>query len=164
MNPKRLQNLINLYQKEMPSLRTDLENASTHHALQPACMRLFRVTGAVLAAVLEDQLASKGETAPPPAEDVNPHQVKINASTPTPKPAPAPAPAPEAALPVLDDLEDAGAVPGIVSLAPPGLPANATFTPGIQNTFVTQSGVTHVGPDGRVEAETPPKAVDVEIK
>jgi hypothetical protein len=152
MKKETFDKLVTAARRDLPTLKTDAANASTHHALMPVVEKTIVIQSLIIRALVENEIESQAKIAP-----------EARVASPTP-PAPvvvkavvtSPAVVPD---PVLPDLEAPRAVVPPVA----GLPPDVPFVPGATNAFVTPQGTKIVQPDGTVEEPALPPAQDVRV-
>lgn len=146
MSQKYLKELIEFAQREMPSLQSDLQNASTQYSLQAATQRLFNVTTFMLHNLIHAA-----------CEPV--------AGSPAPAPAPAPVVAPviapvAVAAPVTPSGLPSLPRPGVITQPSPAVSSSpdmpdVPIEPGVANVIITSHGTKVISPSG-VTTTVPP--------
>jgi hypothetical protein len=138
---KHLPILVQMAQVDIPTLESDVQNASNNpYLLKSICEKLIQIVGYLL----HDRILDAHETARP-----------VPAPPSTPR-APAVAPAP-----VLSAIPRLPVLPGTPqpsrAAAPLNLPGDLPIQPGVVNAFITEAGTTVVAPTG-VRTVLPPGA------
>jgi hypothetical protein len=148
---KHTQELIRIVRDEIPSLRYDFQNGSTHYSLQAPCIKLLTIVEYLLHDAILDAVSPEQPTAAP---------------APAPIPVPVPVARPAFARPAAIDLPPLGNIAQSVaqSVAPveqiPGM-ADMPIQAGVANVFVTTQGTKVVGPTGQTAALPPGAAVSL---
>jgi hypothetical protein len=172
MNPKYLKEMVHFAQHEMPSLKYDLQNASTHFALQAATQRLFNAFGYVLHTVILSAYDDLPQATPASPPQVVPSQMVPSQMVPATPILPAtrlvaaapPAPQPQLVVPgAFPQLPPPPAVEQPSCSAPvqiPGTP-DVPIQPGVTNVIVTPQGTRVVAASGAVTELPPGEEVDL---
>jgi hypothetical protein len=142
---KHTQELIRIVREEIPSLRYDFQNGSTHYALQAPCIKLLTIVEYLLHDAILDAVSTEPVAAAP-------------APSPVPVPVARPVPVKTAAL----DLPPPGAISQTAAPVAqiPGM-ADMPIQAGVASVFVTTQGTKVVGPTGQTAVLPPGEPVSL---
>jgi hypothetical protein len=152
MSQKYLKELVQFAQAEIPLLKYDFQNASTHMTLQAATVRLFNLTTYMLHNLIHSayenlEVTTSGQSAQPIAP-------------PAPPPRPVVAATPHGRMPNLPN-------PTMIeqpSPAPEQLPNmnEVSVQPGVTNVVITPHGTRVIAPSGATAVLPPGEAVGLD--
>ena len=154
MSQKYLQELVQFAQTEIPLLKYDFQNASTHMTLQAATVRLFNLTTYMLHNLIHTAYESSIDVTAKPAAQ------PVPAAPPAPPPPPVVAASPRGRMPYLPN-------PTMIeqpSLAPEQVPNmnEVCITPGVTNVVITPHGTRVIAPSGVATVVPPGEAVSLD--
>ena len=154
MSQKYLQELVQFAQTEIPLLKYDFQNASTHMTLQAATQRLFNLTTYMLHNIIHAAYEDSCMVTTYPAAQ------PVPAAPPAPPPPPVIAAAPHKRMPHLPN-------PAMIeqpSPAPEQIPGTneVCITPGMTNVVITPHGTRVIAPSGVATVVPPGEAVSLD--